>query len=178
MKAWLRPTLSWRRILLDGGVMNGALSALIAGSMAANAEMWLQDYPPKIKEAFGPKSRKAQIQSALLAVPFFGILVGGVVWSNRKLREENGGALSFRAAFWHTYALFALFWLFDLTVLDWLFFVTLKPSFAVLPGTEGMAAYDDYGFHLKAALPALPLMAIPALIVAFLMQKEPLTEGG
>ncbi|MDX1689094.1 MAG: hypothetical protein R3248_14015 [Candidatus Promineifilaceae bacterium] len=159
--------------MLDGGAMSGALGSLIVASMAVNPEMWLQDYPPAIKEAFGRKSRKAQIQSALLAIPFFGILLGSVIWSNRKLRQENGGALSFRTAFWHTYTLFAFFWLFDLTILDWLFFVTLKPSFAVLPGTEGMAGYEDYGFHLKAALPALLLMAIPALIVAFFMRSKP-----
>lgn len=177
----LAPMVSWRRVLLDGGAMSGALGALIVSSMAINAEMWLQDYPPEIKEAFGPKSRKAQIQSALLAVPFFGILLGGVIWSNRRLQrelrrdsqKENGGALTFRAAFWHTYALFALFWLFDLTIVDWLFFVTLKPSFAVLPGTEGMAGYDDYGYHLRVSWPALPLMAIPALIVAFFMRSKP-----
>lgn len=171
LKASHSPTISWRRVLLDGGAMSGALGALIVSSMAIDAEMWVQDYPPEIKEAFGPKSRKARIEAALLAIPFFGVLLGGVVWSNRRLRQERGGALNFRDAFWHTYALFALFWLFDLTILDWLFFVTLKPSFAVLPGTEGMAGYDDYGFHLRAALPALPLMAIPAAIVAFFMRR-------
>ena len=62
MKALMTPTFVWRRILCDGGVLNGALGALIVGSLAANAEMWVQDYPPKIKEAFGPKSRKAQVQ--------------------------------------------------------------------------------------------------------------------
>lgn len=174
MKTSLRTSkLSWRRVLRDGGAMSGILGALIVGSLAANPEIWLQDYPPDIKEAFGPKSRKAQIQSALLAIPFFGILLGGVIWSNRKLQEENGGVLAFKDAFWHTYALFALFWLFDLTILDWLFFVTLKPSFVVLPGTEGMAGYNDYGFHLRVSWPALPLMAIPALIVAFFMQSKP-----
>lgn len=166
------PLISPRRVLLDGSVMSGALGTLIVGSMAANAEIWVQDYPPAIKEAFGPKSRKAHIQSALLAIPFFGFLLGGVIWSNRRLREENGGALTFKEAFWHTYALLAFFWLFDLTILDWLFFVTFKPSFAVLPGTEGMAGYEDYGFHLKAALPALPLMTIPALVVAYFMQSK------
>ncbi|MCA9959804.1 MAG: hypothetical protein KC443_12255 [Anaerolineales bacterium] len=167
------PIISWRRALLDGTVMNSTLSVLIYSSLAINAEMWLQDYPPDIKAAFGPKSKKAQIQSMILTIPFFGILLGGVIWSNRKLREENGGALTFKAAFWHTYALFAYFWLFDLTILDWLIGVTLKPSFMVLPGTEGMAGYDDYAFHLTASLPAIPLMAIPALIVAFFVRSKP-----
>jgi hypothetical protein len=167
----ITPALSWRRLLRDGSAMNGALGALILSSLAINPEMWAQDYPPDIKQAFGPKSKTAQIQTALLTVPFFGILLGGVILSNRKLREDNGGRLTFRHSFWHTYALFASFWLFDLAILDWLFLVTLQPSFVVLPGTEGMAGYKDYGFHLTAALPALPLMAIPALIVACFMRS-------
>ncbi|MEZ4646290.1 MAG: hypothetical protein R3E31_26800 [Chloroflexota bacterium] len=83
------PIISWRRALLDGTVMNSTLSVLIYSSLAINAEMWLQDYPPDIKAAFGPKSKKAQIQSMILTIPFFGILLGGVIWSNRKLRERK-----------------------------------------------------------------------------------------
>ncbi|NKQ37693.1 MAG: hypothetical protein HF973_19040 [Chloroflexi bacterium] len=166
------PTFSWRRILLDGGAMSGALGALIVSPLAINAEMWVNDYPSDIKKAFGSKSKKAQIQERILAIPFFGIILGGVIWSNRKLRRENGGTLTFKATFWHTYALFACFWLFDLTILDWLLFVTFTPRFVVLPGTEGMAGYNDYGFHLKVSLPALLFMAIPALIVALFMQNN------
>ncbi|MCG8347311.1 MAG: hypothetical protein MI924_05960 [Chloroflexales bacterium] len=155
--------------------MSGALGALISSSLAINAEIWVQDYPPDIRKAFGPKSRKAQIQTAVLAVPFFGILLGGMILSNRKLRRDNEGILTFKQAFYHSYALLLFFWLFDLTIIDWLFFVTFKPQFAVLPGTEGMAGYSDYGFHLTTSLPALPYLAIPALIVAFFMQSRPTT---
>lgn len=52
------------------------------------------------------------------------------IWSNRRLRREQGGTLTFRAAFWHTYALFACFWLYDLLLLDWLIFVTWTPAIA------------------------------------------------
>lgn len=172
-RASFRPQLSWRRVLIDGGAMSGGLSLLIGASMMVNPEIWVQDYPPDIREAYGPKSRKAQIQGVLLSLPFFGILLGGAVWSNRRLRQEKGGPLRFTAAFWHTYALFALFWLFDLVVLDWLVFVTLTPAAAVLPGTEGMEGYNDYAFHLKVSLPALPLMAFPALVIAFLVRSRP-----
>jgi len=40
-----------------------------------------------------------------------------------------------------------VFNVFDLLVLDWLLFCTIQPRFMALPGTEGMAAYGDYGFH-------------------------------
>lgn len=166
------PPITWPRVLKDGSGMNIALGALIVSSIKANAEMWAHDYPPDIKKAFGPKSEKAKRQTRLMTIPFFSILLGGVIYSTWRLRQEGHGRLSFPAAFWHVYSLFALFWLFDLTILDWLFFVTLKPGFAILPGTEGMAGYDDYLFHLRAALPALPLMALPALLIALVMKRS------
>ncbi len=157
----------FNRLLKDGTFLSVSLAAVIGLTLRINPEIWVHDYPPDIKEKFGPKSDKAKRQTWLAAIPFFFLLIGGVVRSNLALKRENGGSLPFKMAFLNVYGLFAYFWLFDLVVLDWLLFVTLKPSFVVLPGTEGMAGYDDYGFHLKAALPALPGMAIPALLIAF-----------
>lgn len=165
--------LSWRRILLDGSILNSTVGSLVFSSYLINIEMWVQDYPPDIKEAFGPQSKKAQTQSAVVAVLLIGILLIGIILSNRKLRQDNGGILTFKEAFYHGYALLLFFWFFDLTIIDWLFFVTFTPQFMVLSGTEGMAGYSDYGFHLTTSLPALLFMAIPALIVAFFMSSRP-----
>lgn len=158
--------LSLRRILVDGSAMNGLLTALIMGSLYYDAEIWLHDYPQEIQERYGPRSERATRLSRLLAIPFLLVLVVGVVRSNLKLKQMRGGRLSFGAAFLNAYALLLYFWLHDLLVIDWFMLMLLKPSFAVLPGTEGMAAYDDALFHLREALPALPLMALPALVVA------------
>lgn len=168
----LKPTFDWPLLLKDSSVINLGLSALIFGSMVANPAIWANDYPPDIREAYGPRDRRSTIQAAILAVPFFGILIGGTILSTRRLRRRQGGRLGFGQAFYHVYGLWLAFWLFDLTVLDWLFFVTIRPSWVVLPGTEGMAGYGDYRFHLTAALPALPLMALPAAVVAFFMRSH------
>lgn len=162
----MKEELSWRRLLVDGSVMNGLLTALIFGSLYYDPEIWLHDYPEEIQERYGPRSRKAERLAKILAIPFLLILVVGVVRSNLKLREERGGQLSFKAAFLNAYGLLLYFWLHDLLLIDWTIMLLFKPSFAVLPGTEGMEAYDDAWFHLREALPALPLMAVPALIVA------------
>jgi hypothetical protein len=162
------------RLLKDGTFLNVSLATVIGLSLRLNPEIWVHDYPPDIKERFGPKSEKAKRQTWLAAIPFFFLLIGVVVRSNLALKRDNGGHLPLKMAFLNSYGLFAYFWLFDLVILDWLLFVTLKPSFVVLPGTEGMAGYDDYGFHLKAALPALPAMALPALIIAlFTSSRKP-----
>lgn len=155
-------------VLKDGSLLSLSLAALISLTFYINPEIWVHDYPPDIQEKFGPKSDKARRQTKLAAIPFFLLLIGLVIRSNLVLKKENGGVLPFRMAFLNTYGQFLYFWLFDLVIMDWLVFVTLQPSGIVLPGTEGAAGYDDYGFHLKAALPALPLTILPSLLIAAL----------
>jgi hypothetical protein len=164
--------LSWKQLGADALGLNLTLGALLLGSVKYDAEIWVHDYPPDIRERFGPRSERSTKRARLLAIPFFGILLGGVVQSNLRLRKRNQGRLSFRSAFLNVYLLLLAFWAFDLTVLDWLIFVRIKPDFIVLPGTEGMAGYDDYGFHLRAALPALIWMAIPALFIAWVTAND------
>lgn len=155
-------------ILKDGSLLSLTLATLAGISAYINPEIWVHDYPPDIQEKFGPKSDKARRQTKLVAIPFFFLLIALTVRSNLKLKRENGGVLPFKMAFLNTYGQFLYFWLFDLVIMDWLVFVTLKPSIIVLPGTEGAAGYDDYAFHLKTALPALPATILPSLIIAAL----------
>lgn len=156
------------RLLKDGSTINNRLAALIFASLYVNPEMWVDDYPPDIREKFGSKSSKTKWQTVFIAIPFFLILIGGIVRSNILLKQQNDGVLSFKTAFLNAYGLFLYFWLFDLLIIDWFIFVTLQPNFIILPGTEGMAGYDDYGFHLKISLPALPLAVLPSLLIAAL----------
>ncbi|WP_420643351.1 nitroreductase [Candidatus Leptofilum sp.] len=156
------------RLLKDGTAISVSLTAVIFGTLYLNPEIWVHDAPPDIREKFGSKSEKAKRQTLFVALPFFLILFGGVIRSNILLKRQNEGELPFKTAFLNAYGLFLYFWLFDLVILDWLIFVTIKPKFLIFPGTEGMAGYDDYGFHLKTALPALPLAILPAFFIAML----------
>ncbi|MCB9422871.1 MAG: nitroreductase [Ardenticatenaceae bacterium] len=164
--------LSFKQLLKDIFWYDAAMAGLILGSSYYNAEMWLNDYPPDIKEKFGPMSDKAKKQGLIVAIPFFFIMVGGIIWSNLRLRKANGGHLGRKAAFLNAFALIFSGWFYDLTILDWLIFVKVTPSFVVLPGTEGMAGYDDYGFHLREHMRALPFLALGALIIAFLTANK------
>lgn len=170
----VRQELSLRRLLVDALIYNSAISVLLIGGLAANAEMMVGDYPPDIRARWGPRSKKATRQAILLFIPFLLVGIGGLFLSNWRLKKANGGRLSFTAAFVNAFGLIFSVWSFDLIILDWLLFVTVTPSFVVLPGTEGLAGYSDYGFHLKAHLQALPLLVIPALIVAWLTASRPL----
>ncbi|NHZ72030.1 MAG: hypothetical protein GWP17_02970 [Aquificales bacterium] len=169
----LQNELSLKQFARDALLFNGALGLLLVGSLRWNAEIWAHDYPPDIKEKFGPISPRTKKQSAIIAVPFFIILFGSVIGSNLKLKQRNGGQLSLTAAFANAFALIFSFWFLDLTILDWLMFVRYTPDWVILPGTEGMAGYDDYMFHLKAHSKALPMLAGSALVFALLTASWP-----
>jgi hypothetical protein len=165
--------LSWRRFLAETAVYNGLLSTLILGMMRWNPGIWAHDYPPDIREKFGPVDARTKRQTAIAAVPFFLIMFGSIIRSNLRLKRQNGGRLSLKAAFANAFGLIFSGWLFDLTILDWLIFVTITPDIVVLPGTEGLAGYDDYAFHLREHLRALPMLAGVSLVFALLTASRP-----
>lgn len=165
--------LSITQLLRHCAWYNATLGALIMGALALNPEIWVNDYPPDIKARYGPISPRSKRQALLVAVPFFAIMLGGLVWSNLKQKRRHNGVLPFKAAFLNAYALLLSGWLFDLTILDWLIFVRITPDFVVLPGTEGMAGYDDFGFHLREHLKALPMLAGFSLLIAAVTASRP-----
>ncbi len=164
--------LSFKHLLKDVFWYDATLTTIILGTLFYNAEIWLNDYPPDIKEKFGPISTKAKRQGTIIAIPFFIIMIGGIIWSNLRLKKAYGGRLGRKTAFMNAFALIFSGWFLDLTILDWLLFVKITPSFVVLPGTEGMAGYNDYGFHLREHMRALPFLALGALVIAFLTAKK------
>jgi hypothetical protein len=161
-----------KHLLKNGSIINGSIAAVIFSSLYVNPMMWVQDAPPDIREKVGPKDKKAKWQTMLFGIQFMLILFGGIAHSNQQLKRQLGGKLPFKLAFWQAYGLLLYFWLFDLVLIDWLCLVTFKPSFAIIPGTEGMAGWDDYAFHLRASWPALPAMIIPALIIALFTARR------
>ena len=165
--------LSLRRFLGETAVYNTLLSGMILGTMRWNPGIWAHDYPPDIKEKFGPVDARTRRQASIVAVPFFLIMFGSIIGSNLRLKRRNGERLSLKAAYANAFGLILSGWLFDLTILDWLVFVTITPEIVVLPGTEGMAGYDDYLFHLRAHLRALPMLAVLAMVLALLTASRP-----
>lgn len=169
----LKNELSLKQLARDALLFNGLLGVLLVGTLRWNAEIWANDYPPDIKEKFGPMSPRTKKQATIVAVPFFLIMFGGIIWSNLKLKQKNEGQLSISAAFAHAFALIFSGWFLDLTLLDLLMFVRYTPDWVVLPGTEGMAGYNDYIFHLKQHTIALPMLAGLALVLALFTASRP-----
>jgi hypothetical protein len=160
--------VSLKRIGRDGSLLSLLFGTSVFGMLAYEPEIWVHDYPPDIREKWGEKSPRARKLTWLLGVPFLAIFFGGMIFSTLRLRRANRGRLSFRDAFAHAYALYMFINLFDLFVMDWLVLMVIRPQFAVLPGTEGMAGYNDYLFHAKASAKGSILGVVIALFVALI----------
>jgi hypothetical protein len=135
---------------VDGTILSVLLSLLIYGFLYLDPLMWVSDYPPDIQAAVGAVDVPIG-RTVVAGVLFAGVIVGVVLWSNAKLRQQCGGKLSFLTAFANNALICLFFATWDLLVLDWLIFVTIQPGFVVIPGTEGMAGYKDYWFHFEVS---------------------------
>ena len=142
--------LSLKRILVDGTILSALLTILVFGSLYVDPAMQVDSYPPDVRAAVGEVDVPL-VQRAVFGVLSLGIVVAVPLWSNAGLRRRSNGTLSFQAAFANSAALFFFFAVWDLLILDWLIFVTIRPGFIVIPGTEGLAGYGDYWFHFQVS---------------------------
>ena len=139
-----------------------SIAMLIIGRV--NAEMILNDYPPDVRAKFGAMSERTRRQANLATLPLLATLGLVVALGLAQLRSILG-ELTFVNTFIVTTLIFQTWNLLDLVLLDWFLLMTLKPCFMILPGTEGMAGYNDYGFHFRKFLNGIVFTLILSLIV-------------
>jgi hypothetical protein len=170
----LQDELSGGQLLRDGAILCGVIGPLVMGSLYYNAEIWLQDYPPDVRAAYGPARRPGtRRQQILVAGPMVLLVLGWPVRSTLRRRAANGGRLSFAAAFLHAAGLLWLFNLFDAVVLDYLILTRMQPRFAILPGTAGMAGYHDMRLQAQAFLKGNVFALVAGLIIGWLTHRAP-----
>jgi hypothetical protein len=141
---------SWKRLLVDGTILSVLLTIIAFAFLHVNPLILVDSYPPDVRAAVGEVDVPI-VQTVLFYVASFGVALGVPLWSNARLRQENGGLLSFWSAALHSALLFLYFAVWDLLIMDWLVFVTILPGFVVIPGTEGLAGYRDYWFHFEVS---------------------------
>jgi tetrahydromethanopterin S-methyltransferase subunit B len=161
-------SLAFQTGLLYGIVFSLLFSALLLVMIRINPEMMLNDYPPEIKARYGPASEKTKKQRKPFVILFFLIVFGVPLLSILRLDQMIAGVPSFLEIFINLFTLFLVFNIVDLFILDWLIFCAITPRFIVLPGTEGMAAYKDYGFHFRGFLIGCVICIVSALVFASL----------
>ena len=153
--------------LFYGAILSVMMSiTFLTLGMVVNPEVWVDDYPPDIKEKFGPMSAKAQKIKRIVGIPVFLLIFGIVGWAMVQWAGTHAEPMTFMEAFLSSFLILMFFNLVDLLILDWLLFVTIQPRPIILPGTEGMAGYKDYAFHFYGFLKGVMISAIMSVIVA------------
>ena len=143
------------RLLVIHGLMLSGLFGLVAVvSLLADPMIWLDNYPPDIRAAIGDSVEPPVVTKTITAIGLVAAVIGGLVLSVRRLDRESGG-VGFRGVVLHVFLLFWFVNAFDVVVLDWLLFMNVLRPWVILPGTEGMAGYDDYLFHLRGSFATL-----------------------
>src|SRR3990170_633538 len=129
----------------------------------------LRDYPPDVQAEHGPMSDRSHRQKLLVAILVLAETFGVIVASLGHILDDAHAAGLFPAMFVHFFVMFSVFNVLDWLVLDWLIVVSLRPSFLILPGTEGMAGYRDYAFHFRGFLIGIPITLAASLVLAALV---------
>ena len=154
-----------RHALLYGGVLSAVLSVLLLAVLWMNPEILLKDYPPDIQQKHGPMSERSRRQRVPVAIVIGAVALAIVMMSFSAVRTNGGGRIPFVTAFVHLLVMFSVFNVVDLLLLDWTL-VAIRPTFMVLPGTEGSAGYGDYGFHFRGFMIGTVLILAASLLIA------------
>jgi len=152
--------------LTYGVILSGVLFPLILGVSRLNPEIMLKSYPPDVRAKYGPMSERSKRQRVPVAIVVIALLFGIVALSFQAVRQNAGGDIPFGVAFVHLFVMFSAFNLLDWLLLDWLIVVAIRPKFMILPGTEGLPGYADYGLHFRGFLIGLVITVVASLLVA------------
>lgn len=163
--------MAWLQLVgaavVSGLALSVVLVAIMALSSRAARDMWVDNYPPDVREKFGPMSPRALRLRPYVATAFF-IAMVAVPLIGLALYRPATWEPTFVPSFVFGFLTLLTFNAFDLLVLDFLVFSTWQPRWIVLPGTEGMAGYRDYRFHLVGFSRGLVFCVLGGLVVALI----------
>lgn len=152
--------------LIYGLILSALMTALILATLYWRPMIWIGDAPKDVQAAVGPMSEDDRSFKKIAGLVVFALLIGLFTISTINLARLAGDSLSFTAVALSTFIIYMVFNLVDLVLIDWLLIVTLRPSFAMIPGTENLASYGDYGFHFRAFLRGTVGGVVLSLVVA------------
>jgi hypothetical protein len=155
-------------VLIEGLIYALVLALIVTLSQFYNPRLWLNCYPSAIQKVVPVRTKKEMKEKLLVGVPFMVIMVGYPIYSTLMLKIYLGSEYNFWIGFFNLITIQNIFNLFDLLILDWLVFSTIKPRYLILEGTEGMKDYGNYYFHFNAALKGFFLSLILSAIVAIM----------
>ena len=157
----------WTSVLIDGAVLSAAIGLVIFGSLAYNPRLWINDAPEPARKLAAPLS-PAERRDRWIVAGILLLTIGVVTaWSAARLIARDP-APSFGTLFTHFVAVFFLFNLFDLVVIDWLVLLVMRPAFARLsiPGLSHEETVGGYGYHFVGFLKGLGFITVMGLLAA------------
>jgi hypothetical protein len=153
--------------LIFGLALSLVLTMITIVSGAIALDMFVGDYPPDIQQKYGPMSpRAARLRPFIASILFLTVLV--IPITGLFALQAEVLSIPFLPALVFSILTLLVFNIYDLIVLDWIFFCTIQPRSMVLPGTEGMAGYRDYRFHFIGFLKGLGFCLAGGLLIAIL----------
>jgi len=138
------------RALFDGALIGAAFAIVALTSLLINPMAWIGDYPPDVQAAVTGSVRSTTTFQALVSGALIVVVLGGYTLSLRRLGREVSD-LRFGGVVLHVFLVYWVANAFDVVVTDWLFFMHVLRRWVILPGTEGLAGYDDYFFHFQVS---------------------------
>ena len=156
-------------VVVDGAVLCAALGTLILGSLAYNPRLWLNDAPPRVRALAPPLTPDEQRARLVTGVLFLVILIAVSAWSAARLYARHAAAPPFAMVFAHFVAVFFLFNLFDLVVIDWLIVLIVRPRFLTrlsVPDLSYEETVGGYGYHFRAFIKGIAVITVFSLIAA------------
>lgn len=150
-------------------LVHGLIWSLMWGCMVTVTEIkwphvFLHDYPKELQEVIKlpPFTNK---KSAYLFESISLLLIAAFIfWS--AINTYKDATVDYWTIFLHVFVICMSWNVFDLVVMDWLIFCTLKPGFIVLPGSEGHKAYSDYKFHFFGFIKGCGIMTAGSILIA------------
>jgi len=159
--------LNFTKILIDGTALSLITSLWLIISLLVNPRIFLHDYPAKIQEKVSPKTNAEKRLTYIFGVPFMLMLLLGSFLSTLSLK--NSGNIQFLALWLNAAGVLLVFNIVDWLILDWLIFCTITPRFVVIPGSEGMPDYKDYGFHFRGFLHGIAYSVLGGLLITVMV---------
>ena len=152
--------------LLTGLILSTVLSAVVLATLFINPEIWIDDYPPDVRARFGPIGTRARRQRRWAALLFFLVPLVMLAGSLPGLESATGASPGFWQLFFHVFISLEVFNVIDLVILDWLVFIRIQPPRIILPGTHGMAGYQDFRFHVRGFMFGQIIILVFSLLFA------------
>ncbi len=155
--------------IIESIILTGLFTFFVLNRLMKDPIKGIMSYPPAIRKRVESlpqyqgtihHEERAHIAKKLLAAPLAAALLAAACWL--------GGARDFLSAFLYGFGLFTVVNLWDLVVLDWLWFC--RSQRVRLPGTEDMVKeYRDPWFHLRGFFKGCVICAVISAISAGLL---------